>query len=87
VIYGPDEIVQVVRGRLGGRPNVVGDHVDCGSHGWGIVMAVSPKHRGMLVQLAKKGPYLDRQEFPEWDLMQRAADLLARNIATGRTRG
>jgi hypothetical protein len=94
-VIGQDEIIQVARGRFDNlrftRPNEVGDHVFLGeSLGWGVVVKINMGGlyvRGMLVRLAKRGPDLPRQEFPEWDLQVRAERLRQRNIETGRHDG
>lgn len=71
----------------GTRPAQVGDHV-LTKHGWGKVVKLNGKggYRGMIVALAKKGPYLDRQDFPEWDAMRWSERLTKEHIANGKHR-
>lgn len=92
VIYREDELIEVPRTKLfgaGTRPVEVGDHIET-TRGWGKVIKInlglprSDASRGVIVALAKKGPEIPPQEFPEWDMWRRAEKLLARNRATGR---
>lgn len=84
--YANGEIINVPRGKFGGRPNEVGDHIELPGYGWGKVIKIQSAHRGMLVELASRGPDLPRQHWPEWEIAKQGNKLLEYNLAHGRTR-
>jgi hypothetical protein len=57
--------------RKGTRPAEVGDHV-LTEYGWGVVVKISEMGRGMYVDCFKLRPDPGRQDFPEYELMERA---------------
>ena len=66
----------------GTRPVEPGDHVNT-PDGWGRVAKVV-EHKGeMYVYLAGREEWLEKQDFPEWDLMQRAEKQVEARRAEG----